>query len=96
MIKYVCHFILSNRARQTITSYNLVEAINTNYEHIGNGRIDDVDEFLDPWIGNNGCPLIHVGLRQGGVLVTQVTNFFYDIIIIIIIYINMSKAHIKA
>lgn len=52
---------------------NFYDAINSEWLFSDNsGLIDDVAEFLEPWVNNRGYPLIHVWLSPGGLTVTQV------------------------
>lgn len=49
-----------------------MDAVNSDWLANGNGAIGDVDEYLEDWTLSTGYPVLHVGLRQGGVLITQV------------------------
>lgn len=73
-----------------MNSLFFVDAINSDWLTLGNGRVGDVEEFLEPWIQTNGYPAIHVGLRQGGVILTQVRESVY-IANVKVTYTNMIK-----
>lgn len=60
------------RSLQTVNSLNFYDAINSEWLFGGAEVIDDIPDFLEAWVQTTGYPTIHVGLRQGGVLITQV------------------------
>ncbi|KAI8424610.1 hypothetical protein MSG28_003044 [Choristoneura fumiferana] len=70
-IKSAAQILVNSRSLETVNSLFFVDAINSDWLTLGNGRVGDVEEFLEPWIQTNGYPAIHVGLRQGGVILTQ-------------------------
>ena len=61
-----------------MSSLDLVDAVNS--EWVGsnnNGMVGEFDEYLEPWIQNNGYPLIRVTrIRGSGVLLNVVSYFF--------------------
>ncbi|XP_072939971.1 membrane alanyl aminopeptidase-like [Epargyreus clarus] len=63
--------LLNIRGQQFVNTLNFYDAINSEWLFSNNNLIDDIGEFLEPYIENTGYPLIHVGLRQGGLLLTQ-------------------------
>ncbi|XP_075971877.1 membrane alanyl aminopeptidase-like isoform X2 [Anticarsia gemmatalis] len=63
--------LLTVRALTPVNSFDFVDAINSDWLANGNGIVDDIGEYLEEWTLNSGYPLLHVGLRQGGVLITQ-------------------------
>lgn len=67
-----------SRALQTVNTLNFIDALNSNWLINGNNAVGDIFEFLEPWITVTGYPLIHVGLRQGGVLLTQVNLYIFN------------------
>ncbi|XP_030032718.2 membrane alanyl aminopeptidase [Manduca sexta] len=70
-IQVAARALLTGRALETVSSQNFIDAMSSGLLVAGSDFIDDFEEFLEPWIGESGYPLLHVGLRQGGVLVTQ-------------------------
>ncbi|NP_001266329.1 membrane alanyl aminopeptidase-like [Bombyx mori] len=58
--------LLRRRSVETVNTHNLIGAIIDDWSINGNEMIDDIESFLEPWIENNGYPMIHVGLRQDG------------------------------
>ncbi|KAJ0178636.1 hypothetical protein K1T71_005411 [Dendrolimus kikuchii] len=70
-IQSAARALLAGRALQTVNTLNFIDALNSDWIFNGNDAVDDIYEFLEPWITLTGYPLIHVGLRQGGVLITQ-------------------------
>nr|ASU92549.1 glutamine aminopeptidase-like protein 11 [Achaea janata] len=63
--------LLNGRALQTVNSFYFIDAVNSDWFGSGNNNVDDLEEYLEDWIYNTGYPLLHVGMRQGGVLITQ-------------------------
>ncbi|CAG5041313.1 unnamed protein product [Parnassius apollo] len=63
--------LLNSRSLQTVNSLNFYDAINSEWLFGGNDLIENIQGYLDPLVQTTGYPTIHVGLRQGGVLVTQ-------------------------
>ncbi|XP_063360349.1 aminopeptidase N-like [Cydia amplana] len=70
-IRAAGQILLNSRALETINSRFFIDAINAEWLTNGNNMVDDITEFLEPWITSNGYPTLHVGMRQGGVLLTQ-------------------------
>ena len=61
-----------------MNSLDFIDAVNS--EWIGsnnNEMVGHFDEYLEPWIQNNGYPLIRVTrIRGTGVLLSQVNSIF--------------------
>lgn len=70
-IRTAGQILLNSRALETVNSRFFIDAINAEWWTNGNSMVDDIAEFLEPWLQSNGYPTLHVGLRQGGVLLTQ-------------------------
>ncbi|XP_048007237.1 aminopeptidase N-like isoform X1 [Leguminivora glycinivorella] len=70
-IRTAGQILLNSRALETVNSRFFIDAINAEWLTSGNRIVDDLSEFLEPWLQSNGYPILHVGLRQGGVLLTQ-------------------------
>lgn len=64
----VCH----RNPTDLIVAFDFVSALNR--ATAGNGNVDDVSDFLEPWIQSTGYPVLHVGWRsENVVLLTQVS-----------------------
>ncbi|XP_013142060.1 PREDICTED: membrane alanyl aminopeptidase-like isoform X2 [Papilio polytes] len=70
-IQLAARALLNSRSLQTVNSLNFYDAINSEWLFGGAEVIDDISDFLEAWVQTTGYPTIHVGLRQGGVLITQ-------------------------
>ncbi|CAK1599087.1 unnamed protein product [Parnassius mnemosyne] len=70
-IKKAARALLNSRALQTVNSLNFYDAINSEWLFGGSNLIQDIPDYLEPWVQTTGYPTVHVGLRQGGVLLTQ-------------------------
>ncbi|XP_014370589.2 membrane alanyl aminopeptidase [Papilio machaon] len=70
-IQLAARALLNSRSLQTVNSLNFYDAINSEWLFGGSDIIDNIQDFLEAWVETTGYPTIHVGLRQGGVLITQ-------------------------
>ncbi|XP_063619790.1 aminopeptidase N-like [Cydia splendana] len=70
-IRSAGQILLNSRALETVNSRFFIDAINAGWFSSDNKLVEDIAWFLEPWVRSNGYPILHVGLRQGGVLLTQ-------------------------
>ncbi|XP_068631137.1 membrane alanyl aminopeptidase-like [Battus philenor] len=70
-IQHGARTLLNNRFLETVNTFNFYDAINSAWLFDGNDVIDNIPDFFNPWLQTTGYPLVHVGLRRGGVLITQ-------------------------
>ncbi|KAJ2952369.1 hypothetical protein O0L34_g4653 [Tuta absoluta] len=72
-IKMAAEVILSRMSLEPITSLDFISSIENEWlSKEANMLIGkELNDFLNPWIDNRGYPVVSVGLRQGGVWITQ-------------------------
>ncbi|KAM3967321.1 membrane alanyl aminopeptidase [Aphomia sociella] len=70
-IQSAAQALLNTRSLETVNSHDFYDSVNSEWMHANNGMFDDIEEYMETWLFNTGYPIVHVGLRQGGVLLTQ-------------------------
>ncbi|XP_052740779.1 aminopeptidase N-like [Bicyclus anynana] len=67
------NYYQSNSASTPVTTRNLYDSLNAGYKTpVGSGLIDNVEDFLRPWVENSGYPYLTVNLLGNtGVTITQ-------------------------
>ncbi|XP_045765828.1 aminopeptidase N-like [Maniola jurtina] len=72
LVQTAAQGLLNRRIITSVTTTNLYESLSNGYgSDAGSGLIGSVEEFLRPWVENEGYPVITVTMRRGGVYLMQ-------------------------
>ncbi|XP_049694530.2 membrane alanyl aminopeptidase isoform X1 [Helicoverpa armigera] len=71
-IQIAASALLNRAPLQAVNSVSFISALNSEFLGNNNGNVENIEEYLEPWLFNNGYPLIRVDLRPGiGVFLSQ-------------------------
>uniref|UniRef100_A0A2A4J290 Aminopeptidase n=1 Tax=Heliothis virescens TaxID=7102 RepID=A0A2A4J290_HELVI len=78
-IQVAASALLTRAPLQPVNSVSFISALNSEFLGNNNGNVDNIEDYLEPWLFNNGYPLVRVDLRQGiGVFLSQERFGFAD------------------
>ncbi|GBP46434.1 Membrane alanyl aminopeptidase [Eumeta japonica] len=63
--------LINGRTLQAVSSQHFFASLNNRWNSEPVKLIDNIEEYLEPWITTNGYPILHVQFRSGSVLLQQ-------------------------